>query len=212
MRPTRPPPPKPLALTLPLALIAAVASTTTAAPCHAFERQWHAGAGLGLGRVSRGDYSGWGPVLDLGVTYGLSDQFNLLGEVALGSFGVSAPAPPAPAPGQPAPPPTAPGPGNYAFQSAVVGVAYTLDVLRWVPYAGLFVGGARVSAGEGFGGAFGGDAYRRVALDAGAAGGLDYQLTREIAVGAVVRYHLAFTDPRSSLLFGGLRVQYTWGF
>ncbi|HEU4411491.1 MAG TPA: outer membrane beta-barrel protein [Polyangiaceae bacterium] len=209
MRPTRLRPRPPFAAPAPALLLAAALAAP--APGHAFERQWHAGAGLGVGRFARGDRSGVGPVLDLGVSYGLSDQFNLLGEIALGSFGVSAPAPPPPAPGQPPPPPPA-GPGNYAFQSAVVGVAYTLDVLRWVPYGGLFVGAARVAAGEGFGGALSGDAYRRVALDAGAAAGLDYQLTRAVAVGGVVRYHLAFTEPRASLLFGGLRVQYTWGF
>lgn len=195
---------------LSLAALASLAPPL-AAPCHAFERQWHAGGGLGLGSFSRGDRSGAGPVLDLNLSYGLSDQFNLLGEITLGSFGVSAPDPPAPAPGMaPLPPPG--GPGNYGYQSAVVGIAYTLDVLRWVPYAGLFVGAARVGAGEGFGGGLGGDAYRRVALDVGAGAGLDYQLTREIAVGAVVRYHRAFTQPAASLFYGGLRVQYTWGF
>jgi hypothetical protein len=204
------PPARPLRALAPLLL--ALAASLAAAPCDAFERQWHAGAGLGVGRFSRGDRSGWGPVLDLGASYGLSDQFNLLGEIALGSFGVSAPAPPAPAEGQmplPAPPKS---PSDYAFQSAVVGVAYTLDVLRWVPYGGLFVGAARVAAGDGFGSALSGDVYRRVALDAGAAAGLDYQLTREIAIGGVLRYHLAFTEPRGSLLFMGLRAQYTWGF
>lgn len=206
----RPPPRRALALVLALAL--ALALATAAAPCHAFERQWHGGGGLGVGRFSRGDRSGVGPVLDLGVTYGLNDQFNLFGELALGSFGVSAPDPPAPDPNAPPPPAPPAGPGHYAYQSAVVGLAYTLDVLRWVPYGGLFVGGARVAAGEGFGGALGGDAYKRVALDAGVAGGLDYQLTRELALGAVARYHLAFTQPSASLLSAGLRVQYTWGY
>jgi opacity protein-like surface antigen len=190
----------------------AALACAVAAPCHAFERQWHVGGGLGLGRFSRGDRSGVGPVLDLGASYGLSDQFNLLGELTLGSFAVSAPSPPPAMPGQPPPPPPPPGPGHYATQSAVVGLAYTLDVLRWVPYGGLFVGAARVAAGEGLGGALGGDAFKRVALDAGVGAGLDYQLTRELAVGAVVRYHRAFTDPSSSLFFGGLRAQYTWGF
>ncbi len=208
MRPKRLPPPAALAA---LAALAPSLAPPLAAPCHAFERQWHAGGGLGLGYFSRGDRSGVGPVLDLGVSYGLSDQFNLIGEVALGSFGVKAPDPPPPADGQPPPPPPG-GPGNYTFQSAVVGVAYTLDVLRWVPYGGLFVGAARASAGDGFGGALGGDTYKQVALDVGAGVGLDYQLTREIALGGVARYHLALTQPSSSLLFGGLRVQYTWGF
>lgn len=209
MRPKRPPPLPPV--TLCARLLALTLPLVVALPCHAFERQWHVGGGLGIGRFSRGDRSGAGPVLDLGVSYGLSDQFNLLGEVALGSFSVSPPEQPPPDPNQPPPPPPG-GPSNYAFQSAVVGLAYTLDVLRWVPYGGVFVGGARVASGDSFGGALNGETYKRVALDVGAGVGLDYQLTREIAVGAVGRYHMILTDPRASLLFGGLRVQYTWGF
>lgn len=209
MRPKRPLSPPALAA---LAALASLAAPPLAAPCHAFERQWHAGGGFGVGAFSRGDRSGVGPVLDLNLSYGLTDQFNLLGEITLGSFGVSAPDPPAPVPGQPPPPPPPAGPGNYSYQSAVVGVAYTLDVLRWVPYGGVFVGAARLGAGEGFGGALGGDAYRRIALDVGAGVGLDYQVTRELALGAVVRYHRVFVDPSASLFYGGLRAQYTWGF
>ena len=168
-----------------LAIPATLCSYASAA--QAFERQWHAGIDAGLAGVTWNDevYSGYGGGLHL--AYGLTDSYNVLLEVGktwhsmpgeLPSLGVS----------------------HWAG-----GMAYTLDVISWVPYMGLLVGGYR------FDGADLGQADHRLGFQG--ALGLDYRPSRSWAVGLQLRYHTFSDDPLSThymTSFG--RFELLWGW
>ena len=83
-------------------------------PVRAFERQWHVGGGVGLATESGRDDVG----LSLGVhgAYGISDVFDVRLEL------------------QASPSDVARLPSWFLAPRA--GLAYKLDVLRWIPYAG----------------------------------------------------------------------------
>ena len=103
--------------------------------------------------------------------------------------------------------------GTMSAYASMLGLTYTLDVIRLVPYFELELGvvGVRGTAG------FGDDKHVVKSADELALGvgfGLDYLITRHVAVGAVVRYHALLTDitripvylyvgPRVSFRFGG---------
>jgi len=165
-------------------------------PSQAFERQWHVGGGLGAGAFSRPNANGFGPTAEIAGTYGLTDEFNLLVEASWATYGA----------------PLGPSANQVAWLHGNVGIAYTLDVLRWVPYAGLLVGGARVAEGAGWSGALQGNSRHDAYLDLVAAGGLDYQITRDLAVGGALRFHTLVAASPSYAFVGTLRAQYTWGF
>src|SRR5262249_15014118 len=87
--------------------------------------------------------------------------------------------------------------------SVGLGVAYTLDITRWVPYLGLLAGGYRLP-GEAGGWAAGFQIPLR----------LGYRIARKAIVGIQVRYHSLFTfasfDSRSyTTTF--LRGEFVWG-
>jgi hypothetical protein len=88
---------------------------------------------------------------------------------------------------------------------ATVGVGYVLDVLRWVPYAGVLVGGYALTGGT--------IAGTKVLPGAGFALGLDYRLGRSWAVGFAFRQHFV-TEPSTYPSFTQLfaRFEYTWGW
>lgn len=91
------------------------------------------------------------------------------------------------------------------ISSAAVGAAYVLDVLRYVPYAGLMVGGY----------VLGGGTLDKPLVLPGAqlALGLDYKFNFTWSAGVGYRQHLFFTKvttyPSYSTFF--LRVEYAWG-
>jgi hypothetical protein len=150
-------------------------------PAAAFEQQWHAGVDAGyaslFGDQSSAGYGGGG---HLG--YGLSDTFNALLEVDLSRH-----------------PST-----KTSVWSSGLGVAYTLDVARAVPYAGLLAGGYKFvgdisTAAPGF----------QIAL------GLDYQIERHFAAGFQFRMHTIFApEPMGTVAYATtfLRFEYLWGF
>ena len=127
--------------------------------------------------------------------YGLTDAFNLMAEGAwsLAALGEKA---------QPGTPRTRPA----SVINAGVGVGYVLDVLQWVPYAGLLAAGF----------AFGGGTISGVQVLPGAtiALGLDYRLGRKWAAGFAFRQHLLVTEmstyPSFTQVFA--RFEYTWGW
>lgn len=160
---------------------------STASTSAAFERQWHAGLDAGLAGVSwndevRGGYGG-----GLHLAYGLSDSYNVLVEVGASSHSVYADRP------------------ALTVAHGGLGMAYTLDVIRWVPYMGLLVGGYR------FDGAELQDADHRLGFQG--ALGLDYRPSRSWAVGVQLRYHTFAHDPLAAhymTSFG--RFELLWGW
>ncbi len=106
--------------------------------------------------------------------------------------------------------------GTVGVFGAMVGLTYTIDVIRIVPYFDLGVG---VLGLRGDGG-FGSSAAANKVVDSSTAFGVeigfgaDYLLNRHLALGVVVRYHAFVTDitripvylyvgPRLSFHFGG---------
>lgn len=128
---------------------------------------------------------GAGPSLHL--TYGITDAFNFVSELQ-GTF-------------YPA--------RSVTIGNASAGIAYVFDVLRWVPYVGL-MGGAYVLASTE-------SACKMdcVALRPGGSlpFGLDYQISRSLAVGFAGRDQLIFGGGGvTHTLTLGARVEYIWGY
>lgn len=174
--PTRPAP-------LLASALAAAALLSSATPARALEREWHVGPDLGLATFSVGGASASGISGGGHVTYGLTDAFDAFALVEAARFGSAYP--------------TAVG--------GVAGVAYTLDVTQWVPYAGLLGGVYRLAGGG----------VDRTSPAAGAALGLDWRFTRGWSAGVQLRYEAIFVpDPfgSGSLASGSLRVERVWGF
>lgn len=164
----------------------------------AIERQHHVGLSPSLSTLVIDDKStpSVGAGLVLHYTYGLDDQFNLMGEV--GSSIV--------AKNQKQDTPEAPRTRPAEVDQATFGVGYVIDVLRFVPYLCLLGGVYRLDGGTLD------SALVLPGLEIG--GGLDYQLSRHWAVGAGVRQHMLLskmsTYPSYTTIL--LRVEYMWGF
>jgi hypothetical protein len=175
----------------------AVTLVALAPSAWAVEREHHLGIEAGGAMLVIADKSTPDVGAGLGAhwTYGLSDAFNLVVDgswslVAIGEKALDAHTP-------------ATRPASVASLDA--GVAYVFDVLRWVPWASLELGGYALDGGTISGVKF--------LPGAAIALGLDYRLTRSWAVGASVRQH-AFLDlstyPSFTQTFA--RFEYTWGW
>jgi hypothetical protein len=151
----------------------------------AFEREWHLGAGAG---VANGNGLELSPALGAYAAYGLSDVFDVRLEVTARGYHFG-------------------GEQNPNAISAMAGVAYKLDVLRWVPWAGVYAGYLAFL-----------DAPRKdltfnqrdVALGIGL--GLDYAFSRQLGVGVTLRYDDALGRADSSSFDALLRAEYRWGW
>lgn len=163
----------------------------------AVEREHHLGidAGAAILVVADKNSPDAGPALGAHWTYGLSDTFNLMvdGTWSLVSLGEKAQSNMTPST----------RPSNLAGLDA--GIAYVLDVLRWVPWAGFFVGGYAFTGGTISG--------VKVLPSAAIALGLDYRVSRSWSMGIAVRQH-AFSDlstyPSFTQTFA--RFEYTFGW
>jgi opacity protein-like surface antigen len=164
------------------ALLAALLVVSFAPNARAVERQWHAGIDAGYANLfADGTSSGFGGGGHL--AYGLTDAFNAMLELDVTRQ---------------------PGDAATTVLSGALGAAYTLDVTRWVPYAGL-LGGVYHLSGD----------YSQTAPGFQIALGLDYQFQRNWAAGAQIRYHSIFaSDPLGQVSYTTLflRVEYLWGF
>jgi hypothetical protein len=167
----------------------------------AFEHQQQIGVDGGVAFISIDQK----PTLSVGggggihYAYGLSDAFNLLIEGAFCPVALSE-----------APDSSGKMLNNRPtmIENLGVGIAYTLDVVRWVPYVGVLLSGFTLH---------GGTVDLNVAVGATIAAGIDYQLTRgpkHFAVGVAVRQHFMLSDivdyPSYTQIF--LRAEYVWGF
>ncbi len=167
----------------------ALAVTVAESSAHAFERQWHFGGGLGAASYEGTD-GGIAPALGLHAAYGLSDMFDARIEL-LGSHHTSA------------------NDESLDVLSAAAGVTYKLDVIEWIPYAGLFAG-YYYFRGEP-------EPEFRHDLALSVQLGLDYAWSRSFGLGVALRYHGFMLDAPSSFtdaayFTGLLRAEYRFGW
>jgi hypothetical protein len=106
--------------------------------------------------------------------------------------------------------------GTMSAFAGMLGLTYTLDVIRLVPSFDLELGvlGVRGNAAFGDNAAANAVVASSTAFGIGLGFGLDYLLTRHVAVGVLLRYHALLTDltripvylyvgPRVTFRFGG---------
>jgi len=129
-------------------------------------------------------------------TYGLSDAFNLVADAGWSLVALN----------EGLTDPTTPRTRPTNVTHADVGLAYVLDVLRWVPWGALEIGGYALDGGTLDG--------VKVLPGVAVVIGLDYRLNRSWSFGVSGREHLLFTDmatyPSFMQLLG--RVEYVWGW
>jgi hypothetical protein len=173
-----------------------LASTALEAPARAVEHEKHLGVDLGgsmlvIDGKSTNDLGG---TAMLHYTLGLSDAFDLMFEGAYSLVAL----------GQHASGPKTPHTYPEWIANANVGIGYVFDVLTWVPYAGILVGGYGLSGGT----IQGLKAMPGVEI----ALGLDYRIARSFSVGVAARQHLlSETDTYKSFTQLLARFEYVWG-
>jgi hypothetical protein len=180
---------------LPAALV--LASTLAAAPALAVEHEHHLGVDVGGNMLVIGDKStnDYGATFMAHYTYGITDAFDLMVEAQYSQVAL----------GQTADGPHTPHDYPSWIANANVGIGYVFDVLTWIPYAGLLVGGYDLSGGTISGMKFLPGA--EIAL------GLDYRLSPGLVVGVAGRQHLlAETKTYPSFTQLMARVEFTWGW
>src|SRR6478752_2319955 len=151
----------------------------------AFERQWHLGGGVG---VADGKGLTLSPALAAYAAYGLTDVFDARVEVTARGYHVGSD-------------------HNPNALSTMVGVAYKLDVLRWVPWAGVYAGYLAFLDSPPKGSPF---KQRDVALGLGV--GLDYGISRQLGVGVTLRFDEALRHSSATNFDALLRAEYRWGW
>ena len=151
----------------------------------AFEREWHVGVGAG---VSNGQGLKLSPALAAYAAYGLSDVFDARLELTARGYRFGSDQ-------------------NPNALSAMAGLAYKLDVLRWVPWLGVYAGYSAFLDAPRTELPF---KQRDVALGLG--GGLDYGFSRQLGVGFTLRFDQALTRSDSRTFDALLRAEYRWGW
>ena len=171
-----------------IAIASLLATLFESGLAHAFERQWHVGGGAGVASFASGEAK-LGPALGLHAAYGLSDMFDVRAELTGSTH-------------------TLDDGRRVNLYSAALGLAYKIDVLEWVPYAGLLIG-SYLWRGEA--------APREASIGISTMLGVDYSLSRSFGLGLQLRYHGGLYDPPTSLTDGAyftglLRAEYRWGW
>ncbi len=151
----------------------------------AFERQWHLGGGAG---VSDGSGLSLSPALGIYVAYGISDVFDARLELTARGYHFQSEADP-------------------NGLSAMAGLVYKLDVLTWVPWAGVYVGyqGFDAVPRQDF-------AFKQHDVALGMGLGLDYGWSRSFGLGITLRFDDALTRAEGATFDALLRAEYRWGF
>lgn len=128
--------------------------------------------------------------------YGLSDQWNL---TAAGASAVVAT-------DQRQDFPWSPRNRPATVDHGAIGASYVIDILRWVPYLGLQAGAYRLAGGTLTESLF--------LFGLSVSAGLDYQISRKIAVGLGARQHLMLgkLETYPSYTTFSLRLEYMWGY
>jgi outer membrane scaffolding protein for murein synthesis (MipA/OmpV family) len=162
--------------------VAAIAATR---PAHAFEREWHLGAGAG---VTNGNGLSLSPAVSAYAAYGLSDVFDARLELTARGYHIGSEQ-------------------NPNALSAMAGLAYKLDVLRWVPWGAVYAGYLQFLDTPRTDLVF---KQRDFALGLGV--GLDYAFSRDWGAGVTVRFDDALADSSASSFDAFLRAEYRWGW
>lgn len=174
--------------------ITVVVGVLAAGSAGAVEREHQVGVDVG-GMVESNQSPDVGASVGGHYVYGLTDQFNLMGEAGWTFVAQGTNAPSVTPPHRPS-----------GIWNADVGISYVLDILEWVPYAGVMVGADGLSGGS----------VRRETLlpDAVIAVGLDYRFTRTLALGVGLREHMFLTALPSYPSFTQvlIRAEYTFGW
>jgi hypothetical protein len=156
-----------------VALLVASAVLGSAGRARAYEEQWHFGGGVGTSSFARTD-TGFAPALGAHASYDISDMFDVRAELLAAQHELVA--------GE-----------TTRFSSVALGAIYKIDVIEWVPYAGI-LGGYYV---------FDGPTWplplKQRELGISIPLGLDYTVSRSFGVGAQLRFHGFLSDPLSSL-------------
>jgi hypothetical protein len=150
---------------------------------HAFERQWHLGVGLGIASPSS-PYR-VGAAASLHAAYGISDVFDARFMLGTSLFDLED------------------GTGKNTLSQTSLGLAYKIDIIEWVPYAG-------VRAGAFYFGNAPEAPHVRSGASIGWMAGLDYALSRDIGLGAELSYDMLL--PEAGVLSVLARAEYRWGF
>ncbi len=179
-------------------LVVSITVATVAPAAWGFERQQHLGVdgGFTLLKIDDKSTADLGGTFGIHYAYGLTDAFNLVAEaqhqiVALNQMRDN---------------PTTPSTRPAYVTSGTIGAQYIFDVLRWVPYAGALIGPYFMGGGT--------IDHTKVLFGAQVEVGLDYQLTRNLAVGAAYHEHFMLTDMSTYPVFFNVigRVEYVWGW
>ncbi len=154
------------------------------------------GPNLAILSVDQKDGSDVGGGGAIGYSYGINDQFNLVGE--LGAAVVAA--------NQKQDTPDSPHNRPAEVDHLTAGVGYVFDVLQWVPYANAMAGAYRFSGGT--------LDENKIFPGAQLQIGLDYQLSHHMALGINGAYHLMFAKVETypAYVTAGLRFAYMWGW
>jgi hypothetical protein len=168
-----------------------------APPALAVERESQLGADIGGSMlvVSGKSAPEMGGVAGIHWTYGLSDAFNLMAEGDWSLLALNE------TQGR-----GSPGTHPSWAANADVGIAYVFDVLRWIPYGGVLVGGYDLSGGTISG--------MKLLPGVAIAVGVDYRFGRTLAAGFALRQHMLATDSSTypSFTQALARLEYTWGW
>lgn len=181
-----------------LVALVTLASAAVAREAGAVERQHHLGFGPTIGILKVDDKStvsaGLGATLHY--AYGLNDQFNLMAEG--GSVVVAT--------DQQQDTPETPRTRPARVDQASVGLGYVVDILTWVPYLTAQVGAHHLA---------GGTLPSSLFIPSAQLGlGVDYQMSRSLAVGVAARQAFLLTKMSDypSYTTVTLRLEYMWGF
>lgn len=164
-------------------LMAAVACAS--AQAQAFEREWHVGGGVG---VADGRGLTLSPALSAYAAYGMSDTFDARVELTARGYHVGSSE-------------------NPNALNAMAGVAYKLDILRWVPWVGVYAGYTAFLKAPREGLSY---HQRDFALALGL--GLDYAVSRNFGLGVTVRFDEALASQSDRTVDVLLRAEYRWGW
>ncbi len=182
---------------IPLFAALVAVALVAASNAGAVEREHHLGVDLGAAMLVVSDKSAAdvGPALGVHWSYGLSDAFNLMVDGAWSAVDI----------GEKAQGPTTPKTRPMNVTNVDVGVAYVFDVLQWVPWAGVLVGGYALAGGT--------LPSAKLLPGAAIALGLDYRWSRTLLFGVSVRQH-AFTESSTypSFTQAFARIEYSWGW
>jgi hypothetical protein len=162
----------------------------------AFERQWHLGGGLG-GVVANGYQLG--PALNAYAAYGISDVFDVRLEAAASrnlhdSYVAMDPMSMRYV--------TRRGERSLLY-GAKLALAYKIDVIEWIPYAGASAGFLGVTSPQG--------RFEAASPSVGGLVGLDYAISRDFGLGVAGFYDYVILG-KGSVVSAFLRAEYHLGY